>query len=138
VDGDPIPKQFTCDGVNLPPPLRWSGSPDETRSFALIVEDADGRAGPFTHWVLYDIPAHTTQWPTKARTKTIRNGFGRSGYGGPCPPRDDGPHRYLFTIHAVDVRYLELAGEGTHHLRAALAAHTLAIGRLEGSYERAR
>jgi Raf kinase inhibitor-like YbhB/YbcL family protein len=138
VDGQPIPRQFTCDGVNIPPPLTWSGSPDGTRSFALIVEDTDASARTFTHWVLYDIPAQTTQWPSEASSKTIRNSFGRSGYAGPCPPLGDGPHRYMFTLHAVDIRYLELTGEGIDDLRTALDAHTLATGHLVGSYERAK
>jgi Raf kinase inhibitor-like YbhB/YbcL family protein len=138
LDGEPIPREFTCDGANVPPPLTWSGSPENTRSFALIVEDPDPHGGTFTHWVLYDIPAHTTQWPSEGTTKTIRNSFGRSGYGGPCPPPGDGPHRYVFTIHALGVRHLELTGERVADFRAALDAHTLATGRLVGFYERAK
>jgi Raf kinase inhibitor-like YbhB/YbcL family protein len=138
LDGDPIPRQFTCDGANVPPPLTWSGSPDGTRSFALVVEDPDAPGGKFTHWVLYDIPAQTNQWPSEGNSKTIRNSFGRSGYGGPCPPPDDGPHRYVFAIHAIDVRYLELAGKRVEDFRTALDPHILATGRLVGSYERAK
>jgi Raf kinase inhibitor-like YbhB/YbcL family protein len=136
LDGDPIPKRFTCDGANVPPPLVWSGSPDGTRSFALILEDPDAPGGTFTHWVLYDIPGHTTEWPSDGTGKTIRNDFGRSGYGGPCPPPGDGPHRYVFTIHAIDVRHLALGGEELEALRLALNEHALATGRLVGRYER--
>lgn len=138
LDGDLIPRQFTCDGDNVPPPLTWSGGPDGTRSFALLVEDPDAPGGTFTHWVLYDIPAQITQWPSDASGKTLRNSFGRSGYGGPCPPPGDEPHRYVFTIHAIDVRYLELTGERLEDLRTALGAHTLATGQLVGHYERAK
>lgn len=137
VDGALIPKQFTCDGANMPPPLTWTGSPEGTRSLALIVEDTDAPDGIFTHWVIYDIPAQTTAWPSDVSSKTIRNSFGRSGYGGPCPPPGGGPHRYLFTMHAVDMRYLPLAGNELVDLRSALDAHTLAVGRLVGCYERA-
>lgn len=136
LDGDPIPRQFTCDGANVPPPLDWSGSPDATRSFALIVDDPDAPRGTFTHWVLYDIPAHTTTWPSDGPSKTIRNDFGRSGYGGPCPPPHDGPHRYVFTIHALDVRYLELTSGDIDGFRRAVNGHTVATGRLVGTYER--
>ena len=138
LDGDLIPRQFTCDGDNVPPPLTWSRGPEGTRSFALVVDDPDARDGTFTHWLLYDIPAQITQWPNEASGKTLRNSFGRSGYGGPCPPPGDKPHRYVFTIHALDVRHLELTRERPEDLRTALGAHTLATGRLVGRYERAK
>ena len=137
-DGDSLPKQFTCDGDNVPPPLTWSGAPDGTRSFALIMDDPDAPNGTFTHWVLYDIPARTTQWPTEAGGKTLLNSFGRSGYGGPCPPPSHGPHRYVFTLHAIKVRFLELTGERLEDLQTALGALTLATARLMMRYERAR
>jgi Raf kinase inhibitor-like YbhB/YbcL family protein len=135
-DGDRIPREFTCDGANMPPPLAWSGSPQGTQGFALIVEDPDAPGGVFIHWVLYDIPARVTAWPSEASGKTMRNGFGRSGYGGPCPPPGHGPHRYVFTMHAVDRRFLSLAGDSIAELRAALKTHTLATCRLVGHYER--
>jgi Raf kinase inhibitor-like YbhB/YbcL family protein len=137
LDGESIPKQFTCDGDNVPPPLAWSEGPDGTRSFALIVDDPDAPGRTFTHWVLYDIPAKTTRLPGGTTGKTLLNGFGRSGYGGPCPPPGDPPHRYVFTIHAIDVRYLKLGGERVEDLQDALHAHTLASGRLVGRYQRA-
>jgi Raf kinase inhibitor-like YbhB/YbcL family protein len=136
LDGELISRQFTCDGDNVPPPLNWSAGPDGTRSFTLIVEDPDAPSGRSTHWVLYDIPAHATAWPGVWSGKTLRNSFGRSGYSGPCPPSGDGPHRYVFSIHAVDVRHLEFAGKHVDDLRAALATHTIATGRLIGRYER--
>ena len=74
-----IPVTFTCDGDDGPPPLSWSGSPDGTRSFALIVDDPDAPGGTFTHWLLYDIPSQTTELPETPIGKTLRNGFGRSG-----------------------------------------------------------
>lgn len=131
-----IPRQFTCDGDNVPPPLQWSPGPDGTRSFALTMEDPDAAGGTFTHWVLYDIPARVTHWPGEWSGKTMRNSFGRSGYGGPCPPPGDRPHGYVFSVHALDVRHLELSGERIEDLRAALATHSLSLGRLVGRYER--
>jgi Raf kinase inhibitor-like YbhB/YbcL family protein len=136
VDGDTIPMQFTCDGDNMPPPLNWSPGPGGTRSFALTMEDRDAPGGEFVHWVLYDIPAEETGWPGDGSGKTMRNSFGDSGYGGPCPPAGDSPHRYVFSIHAVDVRHLELGGESVLDLRAGLAAHSIARGQLIGRYGR--
>jgi Raf kinase inhibitor-like YbhB/YbcL family protein len=135
-DGDIMPRLFTCDGDNVPPPLSWSAGPDGTRGFALTMEDPDAPGGTFTHWVLYDIPPQATQWPGEWNGKTILNGFGRSGYGGPCPPPGGGAHRYVFSIHAVNVRYLKLAGERMDVLRSALAAHSIATSQLVGRYER--
>ena len=135
-DGDSIPRQFACDGDNVPPPLKWSGAPAETNSFALIMDDPDAPHGTFTHWILYDIPRQTPQWPAAGQCKTLLNSFGRSGYGGPCPPPGHGAHRYVFTVYALDVRFLELTGERLVDLRAALNAHTLATALLTGSYER--
>ena len=135
-DGELIPRQFTCDGDNVPPPLEWSGGPADTRSFALTVEDPDAPRGTFTHWVLYDIPPQASGWPHEGGGKTLRNSFRRSGYGGPCPPPGDGPHRYVFSIYAIDVRHLELEGDRVEDLRAALATHAIETGRLVGRYER--
>lgn len=58
-DGDAIPRQFTCDGSDVPPPLAWSDAPEGTRSFVLVTEDPDAPQGTFTHWLMYDIPATT-------------------------------------------------------------------------------
>lgn len=135
-DGDVMPHRFTCDGENLPPPLTWSGAPDGTRSFALTMEDLDARPGTFMHWVLYDIPSHAAEWPGNWGGKTMLNGFGRSGYGGPCPPPGDGPHRYVFTVYAVSIRYLAITGDPVAALRSALASHAIANGQLVGRYQR--
>jgi len=71
-----------------------------------LPQNADGSVGQpaggtFTHWVLYDMPARVTHWPSEGSGKTIRNSFGRSGYGGPCPPPGDRPHGYVFSVHAA-------------------------------------
>jgi Raf kinase inhibitor-like YbhB/YbcL family protein len=138
-EGDSIPKQYTCEGEDVPPPIAWSGAPDGTRGFALIMDDPDAPNGTFTHWLLYDMPAQMMQWPDeRGAGKTLLNSFGRSGYGGPCPPPGHGPHRYFFTMYAVDVPTLELAGDQRRDLESALGAHTLATARLMGRYERTR
>ena len=135
-DGGTIPKQFTCDGDNMPPPLAWSGAPEGTRAFALIMDDPDAPKGTFTHWLLYDIPARTTALPGEAG-KSLRNDFGSSGYGGPCPPKGHGPHRYVFALYAVDVPLLGVTGETRQDLEETLRRHTLATAQTTGRYERA-
>src|SRR5262245_50954719 len=84
-DGATIPKEFTCEGNDAPPPLTVADAPQGARSFAIIVDDPDAPSGIFTHWLAYDIPASSTELSAIAG-KTLRNGFGRDGYGGPCPP----------------------------------------------------
>jgi Raf kinase inhibitor-like YbhB/YbcL family protein len=135
-NGDDIPEAFTCDGDDLAPPLAWSGAPPATRSFALVMDDPDAPRGTFTHWVLYDIPATTTGLTTDAEGKTLPNGFGRSGYGGPCPPRGHGPHRYFFALHALDVPILAVEGKTREAFDRALRAHILATAQLIGRYQR--
>jgi Raf kinase inhibitor-like YbhB/YbcL family protein len=135
-DGNPVPTQFTCDGNDAPPPLTLSDPPEGTRSFAVIMDDPDAPKGTFTHWLAYDIPANKKELQATAG-KTLRNSFGRTGYGGPCPPPGHGSHRYYFTVYAVDVPSLELPGESRDDLEAALKGHTLGKARLMGKYERA-
>lgn len=139
-DGDAIPREFTCDGDDVSPPLIWSGAPESTRSFALIMDDADAPGGTFTHWLLYDLPAgHVTLdrgVVTVEVAKTLRNDFGKPGYGGPCPPRGHGVHRYRFTLHAVDVPSLRFHGHRRADLDRTLDEHSLATATLSGRYER--
>ncbi len=99
-DGGSIPSRYTCDGADVSPPLAWSEVPDGTQSLALIVEDPDARG--FVHWVLANIPADTRELAEgegDAIGTPALNGFGRSGWGGPCPP--SGEHRYVFTLYAL-------------------------------------
>ena len=136
-NGETIPGVFTCEGDNLAPPLTWSGAPEGARSFALIMDDPDAPNGTFTHWLLYDIPADATELGHHtAAGKTLRNSFGRSGYGGPCPPPGHGPHRYFFTLYALDVAQLELHGAARQALERALHPHVLETAQLMGRYER--
>ena len=135
-EGDMIPREFTCDGEGLAPPLAWSDAPKSTRSFALVMEDPDASRGTFTHWLLYDIPATTTVLWEQACAKALRNSFGQADYGGPCPPLDDRPHRYVFTLHALDVPTLDLYDGTRQAFECSLHAHALATAQLMGHYER--
>ena len=135
-DGDMIPRKFTCDGEDLAPPLAWSDAPAGTRSFALVMEDPDAARGTVAHWLLYDIPATTTVVWEQAGAKALCNSFGQADYGGPCPPLDDGSHRYVFRLHALDVPTLDLHAGTRRALECSLHAHTLATAHLMGRYER--
>ncbi len=135
-DGANVPPEYTCDGTDVPPPLTLREPPQGVRSFAIVMDDPDAPRGTFTHWLAYDIPPGRDFDPT--RGKTLRNGFGRDGYGGPCPPPGHGPHRYHFTVYAVDVPSLILKGRTRQDLEAAVQGHTLATARLTGRYERKR
>jgi Raf kinase inhibitor-like YbhB/YbcL family protein len=138
-DGAAIPRRFTCDGDDIAPHLVWSGVPEGTRSFALIVDDPDAPRGTFTHWVVFDIPADRGDLPGGARAGGIgvwgRNSRGDADYMGPCPP--SGTHRYIFRLAALDVETLGLmAGASRQDVEHAIAGHTLATARLVGRYHR--
>ena len=138
-DGGLIPAKFTCEGANVSPELRWNDAPANTRSYALIVDDPDAPAGTFTHWVLFDMPAERSSLAEGAGAIGVagKNDFGRVGYGGPCPPRGHGPHRYTFTLHALDIASLKLkAGAGRREMETALRGHILAQAAYLGRYER--
>ena len=136
-DGQTIPKQFTCDGDDAPPPITVSDPPPGTKSFAVIADDPDAPKGTFTHWLAYDIPAGGNALRTTAG-KTLKNDFGRKRYGGPCPPAGHRKHRYYFTVYAVDAPALHVPGGGRNDLEAALKDHTLAKTQLMGRYERTK
>jgi hypothetical protein len=140
-NGAVIPARHTCEGADESPALQWSGAPDGARSFAMIVEDPDAPVGAWIHWLLWDIPASTQALPQGFEAGSTgvsgRNDFGRRGYGGPCPPRGHGPHRYFFHLFAVDQASLGLAeGSNRKALDNALAGHVLAKADYMGRYER--
>lgn len=111
-EGGTIPKLHTGEGADVSPAIEWSGAPAGTQSFALIVDDPDAPVGTWTHWLLWDVPAseHSLPQGSKPGTAGVEgvNDFGRSGYGGPMPPKGHGPHRYFFKLFALDVVSLGL------------------------------
>ena len=140
-DGGRIPILHSCQGADVSPSLEWSGEPASTRSFALVVDDPDAPAGTWTHWLLFDIPptVHTLAQGYKPGSLGVSgaNDFGKQGYGGPCPPKGHGPHRYFFKLHALDVAPLGLpAGVTASKLYRALEGHVLAEAQYMGRYER--
>ena len=139
--GQPIPSDYSCDGMGKSPPLAWSGAPAGTKSFALIMDDPDAPAGTFVHWVIYNVPASVTalaealQKDAKLADGTVQglNSTRRPGYAGPCPP--SGTHRYFFKLYALDT-ILDLAAAGKDEVLRAMQGHTLAQGELMGTFTR--
>lgn len=143
-DGGNIPAKYTCDGVNISPPLNWSGVPHEAKSLALICTDLDAPSGQWAHWLLWNIPSPARKLLEGFSQKsTLANGavqgindFKKTGWGGPCPP--SGSHRYRFVIYALDTN-LKLPPSTTQtELIAAMQNHVLAQGELTGKYAHAK
>ena len=143
-EGGAIPRGYTCEGRDISPPLAWSGAPAGTRTLALIVDDPDAPdpAAPkmtWVHWVLVDIPpaapAIAEGAPPPAGAKEGLNDWGRSGYGGPCPPI--GRHRYFFKLYALDTA-LDLERPTKAELERAMKGHVLAEAQLVGTYQKHR
>jgi len=144
--GSSIPPRHTCDDKDLSPPLRWSGAPEKTRSYALIVDDPDAPdpAAPkrvYVHWVLYDIAASVTSIEEDGEAKALKagarqgeNDWSRTGYGGPCPPI--GRHRYFFKLYALDTTLGDLGAPTKKELEKAMQGHILSQAELMGTYQR--
>ena len=140
-DGQPIPRRFTCDGEDVSPPLAWEAAPGDATAMALIVDDPDARE--FIHWVLYNLDgARTSAVPEGISSSPDappqgRNEFGRTGWGGPCPPPGR-PHRYRFRLFALS-EPLGLTGTpSADEVLAAAEGRILASAELTGTYERRR
>jgi Raf kinase inhibitor-like YbhB/YbcL family protein len=140
-----IPTRYTCDGDNLSPALSWSGVPQGTEALALIADDPDAPGGTFTHWVLLDLPAEARELPEGVETVPMpanglagaqgSNDGGGIGYTGPCPPSGP-PHRYRFTLYALDVPVNLDPGAQKQEVLSAMEGHILAKAELVGTYGR--
>ncbi|MGQ9719471.1 MAG: YbhB/YbcL family Raf kinase inhibitor-like protein, partial [Nitrososphaerales archaeon] len=131
-----IPVKYTCQGQDVSPPLEWQGVLEGTKEFAIECFDPDAPGGGFVHWVLYNIPGNISAIEEGKIPKGSREGmndFGRNNYGGPCPPRGR-PHRYVFTIYALDKALGEIYT--LDDLKRELKGHVLAEARLTGLYQR--
>ncbi len=141
-EGGLIPPQYTCDGDDISPPLKWESVPDGTKSIALVCDDPDAPMGTFVHWVLYNLPADAMELSENMPTDpTLPSGarqgvsdFGRTGYGGPCPP--GGTHRYFFKLYALDALVDLPSGARKADLVRVMKGHILAQGQLMGKYRR--
>jgi len=141
-EGGMIPEKYTCDGIDVSPPLAWASVPEGTKTLALICDDPDAPLGTWVHWVLFNIPANINELPENIPpdkelengAKQGRNGFRKIGYGGPCPPR--GTHRYYFKLYALDTELDLKAGVKKKKLLKAMEGHILCKGQLMGRYKR--
>lgn len=144
-DGGSIPREHTCEGAGSSPPLRWSGAPEATKSFVLIVDDPDApdpRAPKRTwvHWVVYNLPAATRSLAAGAAGRGLPpgtlqglNDWGQPTYGGPCPPV--GRHRYVHTLYALDTLLEGLRRPTKSSVLGATKGHVLGQARLVGTYQ---
>jgi len=143
-DGSAIPSVYTCEGMDISPPLQWTGAPPGTESFVLIIDDPDApdpRAPKMTwvHWVLCNLPASSTgleEAATDLPAGAIAglNDWKRTSYGGPCPPV--GRHRYVHKLYALDTMLAGLTHPTKAELERAMQGHVLAEARLIGTYEK--
>lgn len=141
-DQELIPAEYTCDGDDRSPPLRWDDAPPGTASFTLICDDPDAPGGTFVHWVVFNLPAEQQSLPAGVPTTPTlpegglqgQNDFGNIGYGGPCPPH--GTHRYFFKLYALDCTLTLPAGARKPQVETAMQGHVLATAELMGRYQR--
>ncbi|WP_435196541.1 YbhB/YbcL family Raf kinase inhibitor-like protein [Natronomonas sp. EA1] len=146
-DEGTIPPEYTCDGVDVSPALEISGVPPRAQSLAVLVDDPVAPTPkPFVHWAVWNVPPETRRVDrgiapvprvaSLANAPQGTNGFGKTGYGGPCPPTADDPHRYRFRVFALDT-VLDLdAGATGEQLNAAMKGHILTEATYEGRYAR--
>ncbi len=141
--GSEIPRRFTCSGADVSPALHWSGVTPAAHSLALIADDPDAPGGTWTHWVIWNIPAHQTALPEGVPAKeTLENGifqgtndFRRIGYGGPCPPLGKA-HRYFFRLYALDTALDLKAGARRQEMAHTMKKHILAQAEWMGTFRR--
>ena len=142
-EGQPIPSKYTCDGEDVSPPLSWDNAPNGTQSLALICDDPDAPSGTWVHWVIYDLSDRLTELPEAVPAKEEalsgakqgRNDFGRTGYGGPCPPAGSA-HRYYFKLYALDSALKLKVGATKADVENAMKGHIVGQGQLMGTYKR--
>jgi Raf kinase inhibitor-like YbhB/YbcL family protein len=143
-DGGAIPAVHTCQGKDRSPALAFAGIPAGARSLALVVEDPDApdpRAPrrTFSHWLAYDLAPDTPGLPEgvvalPAGARAGKSDFGRTGYGGPCPPI--GRHRYFFRLYALDALLGDLGALTRPALLEAMKGHVLEEAAWMGTYEK--
>ena len=140
-DGDVLPDTHVQAKGNTSPHLAWSGAPEGTKSFAITVYDPDAPTGSgFWHWTVANIPADVSEIPTggpvPAGAVEGRTDYGAPGFGGAAPPPGHGPHRYIFTVFAVDTDRLDVTPDNSGAVFGFnLHFHTLAKASITATYE---
>ncbi|RUR12461.1 YbhB/YbcL family Raf kinase inhibitor-like protein [Legionella sp. km772] len=132
-----IPPAFTCQGADKSPPLVWSDIPAKTVSLALVVEDPDAPSGPWTHWLVFNIPPSVTKLEINSLPEgalLALNSWGNAKYQGPCPPL--GAHRYVFTLYALDKMLSLSNGAATRTALDDMTGHVIGSAILSGLYQK--
>ena len=135
-ENDLIPAKYTCEGENINPAISVKNIPQQAKSLALIMDDPDARNGGFNHWVMWNIDPSGTINENSAPGTQGKNGAGKSGYAGPCPPT--GTHHYHFKVYALDTKLNLQEGANKTQLEAAIKGHVLASGELIGLYKKTK
>lgn len=137
--GSTIPRQFTCSGQNLSPPLSWTGVPPGAAELAIVIRDLDAPGGVFVHWVALGLDPHSTGIAAGAvppGVRQARNGFGTVGYTGPCPPPGDRAHRYATTVYALGRADGLPNGVDSNTALATINQSSIAQGNLQATFAR--
>ena len=136
VHNDAIPSEFTCDGADVSPPLTISDVPKNAKSLVLIMDDPDAPVGTWDHWVVFNMAPSTKQIAKGTEPEGIagKNSWGRTGYGGPCPP--SGTHRYFFKLYALDTELNLPEGSNKRDLEMAMQGHIIEKAELMETYRR--
>ncbi|MBI2659494.1 YbhB/YbcL family Raf kinase inhibitor-like protein [Candidatus Woesearchaeota archaeon] len=131
-----IPSEYTCDGNDLSPELIISDVSPNAKSLVLISDDPDAPVGTWDHWIVFNIPPSTTSIPkcTEPKGTAGKNSWGRTGYGGPCPP--SGTHRYFFKLYALDTMLNLPEGSNKKDIESTMQGHIVAQVQLMGTYRR--
>jgi Raf kinase inhibitor-like YbhB/YbcL family protein len=138
---------FGCSGKNISPDLEWSNPPPETKSYAITMYDPDAPTGSgWWHWVVFNIPPHVNKLPSNAGIPSSKllpknviqskTDFGKEGYGGPCPPEGDKPHRYYIRIYALKDRLPLNASTPAAQVGYYINKNKLAEAEIMGTYQR--
>ena len=138
-DRDSVPPRYAHDHDNVSPPLQWTGVPAEASELVLLCEDPDAPSGTFLHWLVTGIDPSADgigEGEKVAGARVWANGFGEPGWGGPQPPKGGGPHRYIFSLYALDHPAQLPARPSAGDVRAVLDREALASGSLVGTYQR--
>src|SRR5262245_8884632 len=124
--GETIPVQYTCDGNDVSPPLRWGSVPKDAKRLALICEDPDAPSGVFVHWLIFNLPPTVSELVEAEGSGATqgRNDFNNLGYDGPCPPPGNF-HRYFFRLYVLDIELPLHEGATKHELARAMEGHIL-------------
>ena len=142
-EGGRIPQKYTCDGEDVSPDLKWNTPPAGSRSIAVIADDPDAPGGTFIHWTVLDLPAEIRGLGERVGNAPSlpegalhgQNGFGKDGYGGPCPPSGS-THEYRFWVYALSEPLALLSGAKSEDVITTLKGKVVAVGKLTGTYGR--